>query len=181
MNIVIYIAQRWMPAYIKKRQLLLLFKITARAFERPIPALSKLSYNDILEAFCTFTFENANEVLNAPKMDYQLAYERLYGEAKALGIQVRKTLRLHKTEEIKRLIFVLYRNIGIELKGNIPGEFRVSTCYFSEKYTPPVCLFISALDAGIIAGLFENGELKFSQRITEGCPCCVAHFCGGVL
>ena len=35
---------------------------------------------------------------------------------------------------------------------------------------------MSAMDRGLLAGLAGGGELAFSQRITEGHPCCRARF-----
>ena len=30
------------------------------------------------------------------------------------------------------------------------------------------------MDAGVVAGLFDGASLEFSQRLTDGSPCCRA-------
>jgi hypothetical protein len=54
------------------------------------------------------------------------------------------------------------------------GEIMVSRCLFADYYTEPVCRVIAALDEGIAAGLFDGASLEFTQRLTEGKPCCRA-------
>ena len=56
------------------------------------------------------------------------------------------------------------------------GELRIRSCYFSSFYSSGVCRLISALDAGVAAGLSSGGRLVFSRRLTEGHDCCLARF-----
>lgn len=102
--------------------------------------------------------------------------ESLYRAAYRLGQRVRALSGLRKDEELQRLVFVLYRGIGITMRGTLPGEVRVSTCYFGRYYTAEDCARISAMDSGLIAGVYGSGALAFSQRLTEGCACCTACF-----
>ena len=62
------------------------------------------------------------------------------------------------------------------MNGTIPGEITVSSCYFSKFYTPKQCALMSYVDSGIIAGLCGGGNLRFTERITEGCGRCTAVF-----
>ena len=71
---------------------------------------------------------------------------------------------------------VLYRILDIDLQGDARGEVVISRCYFSRFYSGEVCRLMSAMDRGLFAGLSNGGELTFSSRITEGQPCCRAHF-----
>lgn len=91
-----------------------------------------------------------------------------------LGKRLRLITGLVETEDLKQLVFFLYKNIGIEMSGNCPGTIGVSTCFFSDYYDPEQCRLISAMDAGIICGILGGGKFGFSQRITEGCTCCRA-------
>lgn len=73
-----------------------------------------------------------------------------------------------------RLVFALYKGIGIDLRGTLPGDIRVQSCFFSQYYTPGMCALISAMDDGMMSGIMGGGTLTFTQRITEGCGCCRA-------
>jgi hypothetical protein len=70
----------------------------------------------------------------------------------------------------------LYGMIGIDFRGSPDGEVRVTSCLFSNYYTPSVCLLISALDEGLLSGLSGGGTLTFTRRLTEGHLCCEARF-----
>jgi choline dehydrogenase-like flavoprotein len=71
---------------------------------------------------------------------------------------------------------VLYRGLGIDLKGSADGQIIIRRCFFARFYTPRVCALVSALDQGLMAGLAGGGELDFTQRLTEGACCCRARF-----
>ena len=63
-----------------------------------------------------------------------------------------------------------------DLQGDARGEVVINRCYFSRFFSSEVCRLMSAMDAGLFAGLSNGGVLTFSCRITEGQPCCRAHF-----
>lgn len=100
--------------------------------------------------------------------------ERLYEASYRLGNRLRKVLRIRTDGELTRTVILLYRNIGIDMQGMLPGEVCVKRCFFSSHYTPQLCHIASRMDAGVICGLAQNGHLHFSQRITEGCKTCKA-------
>lgn len=104
---------------------------------------------------------------------------RLYQISCQLGRRIRRFTGLTRNEDLSRLIFMLYKNIGIDMSGQIPGELQVSRCAFSAFYTADECAYISAMDAGMIAGICGRGRLHFTQRITEGCKECRACFSTG--
>ncbi len=103
---------------------------------------------------------------------------RLYLAAFLLGRKVRRITGFTDAEDLRRLVFLLYRGIGISMEGTLPGCITVTECAFSSFYAPAQCRLMSAMDSGVIAGLFGGGKLVFSRRITEGCPCCRACFQG---
>jgi hypothetical protein len=121
--------------------------------------------------------------------------ERLFQNAAALGRLARRGLRVRSPEEALDALTFLYRCIGIEIdgrggRGSRPGgapvgaagapreagviDLRVTRCFFSTYYCEDTCRLMSAMDAGIVAGLFDGASLEFSQRLTDGSPCCRA-------
>lgn len=101
--------------------------------------------------------------------------ERLRELAFELGTKVRRALR-PSDRRLPSLIRLLYSSIGIDVECTVPGSFTFRRCYFSERYTPELCDFMSAFDDGFVSGLCGGGSLVFSARIPEGCPCCLACF-----
>jgi hypothetical protein len=71
---------------------------------------------------------------------------------------------------------LLYRFLQIQFQGNRSGDIVIDKCYFSQYYSGQTCGLMSAVDAGVIAGLADGGVMTFLQRITEGKPCCRAQF-----
>jgi hypothetical protein len=119
---------------------------------------------------------------------------RLHREAESLGTEFRRRTGISEPREAFAALAFLYGQIGIEIiaaeaaakGGGEPGGGRgpgggiapsgmlVTRCFFSDHYTPDTCRLMSALDAGVVAGLFGGTSLEFSERITEGAGCCRA-------
>ena len=130
---------------------------------------------DLLVAKSTELHAAGNiELLAARRKKFQA--DRLYQAAYAIGSRIRSITGFTDIKDLKRLVFFLYRNIGITMDGCLPGEITVSGCYFGRLYTPRECALMSYMDSGIIAGLFGGGKLVFTERISEGCGRCTAHF-----
>lgn len=163
------------PGLIKKAQLYFLFKITAEAFGCVKPDLWNITYDNALRAFARFTREQTEKTIQEGE-NYETIKKALYCKAFLLGAKIRRIFRLSNPDDVLAICRLFYKNIKIELEGNLPGEITIKSCYFSAFYSNSVCRFISALDEGIIAGLLGGGELRFEQRITEGSPCCRAFF-----
>ena len=115
------------------------------------------------------------QLVRSPQERRHLA-ERIYCSAFRLGNRVRKVTGLTEQEELQKLVFLLYRGIGVRMDGDLPGEILVKECYFSQQYSPWQCALMSCMDSGVIAGIFGGGKLTFTERITEGCGHCRAHF-----
>ncbi len=118
-----------------------------------------------LDAFAAFT---AEQLAACSKEQRQT----LHANAYRLGTRLRRCLMRRDTASLTSLVFLLYRNIGIHMEGRFPGEVTVRSCHFSRPYSPRICSIASAMDSGVICGLFGGGQLVFHQRITEGHPCC---------
>ena len=100
---------------------------------------------------------------------------RLYERAYAAGRRIAKASGIIRKEEAARLVFLLYRNIGISMFGNPHDEVIVTNCFFSRFYTPEQCRIMSEIDSGIVSGITGSGKLRFTHRITEGCRGCRAY------
>lgn len=151
-------------------ELQLLMGATARAFgEKPVRIWTK-PCAEALAAYadCTCRWMKRSSV---PAETLQADMHR---EALRLGRLVRHAAFFLNDRGHARLVFALYRGIGITLSGSLPGTVTVSRCYFSHVYTPDMCALISAMDDGVVSGIMGGGRLTFLQRITEGCACCRA-------
>lgn len=144
--------------------------LTARAFRVPALRLWTLPNDKALHQYAEYTRDNLK---SGPSEELLL---RMRDEALKVGRRLRFLCHLRRQADIEQFIIALYRHIGIDLKCQIPGRLCFRHCFFSHYYTPEICLAASALDEGIIAGLSGGGHLQFQQRITEGCPQCIAIF-----
>ena len=126
-----------------------------------------------LRTFALFTAACAQEATSGAGESGGPLHETLYERAHALGKRVRQ-LPLLRSMPANELVSALYRNIEIELSGALPGEVVIPACYFARCYSPRCCRFMSAFDRGIIEGIAGSGTLQFTERLTEGAPCCRA-------
>lgn len=157
------------PELVRRVQLQILLNTTADGFEMQRVRIWHKSAADALEAYAAFTKDCMAARANAdPARLYEVSYR--------LGARLRRVTGFTQQTDIERLVFFLYRGIGIAMSGSIPGEITVSGCFFSRVYAPAQCQLISAMDSGIVAGLCGGGALHFTRRITEGCRCCTALF-----
>ncbi len=156
-------------------ELRILMRQSARALQTDAPKFSGHSAPDLLRKYARFTADEAARVLQSGQ-DLTLVYQRLNRMARRLGSSLRRWLRPKDERDCLAVIRLVYRNIGISINEEKPGEFCVLNCYFSDFYTPEVCAVISAVDAGIFSGIYQGGTLVFRERITEGKDVCRAWF-----
>jgi hypothetical protein len=175
MGLLVSALQIYMPDFVKKRALTELFKSTAAAFEAEVPQLAGLDSAECLAQYARFAQTHAEQRLRDGH-EVEAVAERLYRNAVAMGQLHRKLLRPGTIQDMMAIGRVLYRILDIDLRGDARGEVVISRCYFSRFYSGEVCRLMSAMDRGLFAGLSNGGELTFSSRITEGQPCCRAHF-----
>lgn len=147
-----------------------LMNLTARALGKPPRRIWTLPHSEALRAYAEYTRDNLRDGVSDQLL------QRMSDEACSMGRRLRKVFFLRKTSDIEAFTIALYRNIGIQLEGHIPGQLCFRRCFFSQFYTPAVCLAASALDEGIMRGLAGSGRLTFQQRITEDCQHCLATF-----
>ena len=127
----------------------------------------------LLERYASFTTRCAEQAL-ADRMDLDVVSRRMWAHAYALGESFRRRLGVRTRADALRAARVAYRMIGIDLRADEHGDVTVDRCAFAARYSPQACRLMSALDAGLIAGLTDGGRLAFSERITEGRPRCLA-------
>jgi hypothetical protein len=173
MSIRLFLAEQYVPAFIKKRELKNLFQLTASAFARMVPSLDGTSFDDCLTEFALFTKTSVDRAKERDE-DLSAIQGLLFQRAYEYGRLWRKRFGITTMEEVMRGGRILYRAMGIEFRGTTQGTIEIDKCFFSSYYTPATCEAISAIDAGIMAGLSDGQLMSFSQRITEGCSSCKA-------
>ncbi|MCC8141026.1 MAG: hypothetical protein LIO56_00575 [Lachnospiraceae bacterium] len=152
-----------------------LMRQTAKVFHVAVPKTAGLSAPELLKIYAKLTADAAMCAIKSGQ-DLKSLQKRLYRMACRLGSGARRWLRPKNEQDCLAILTMLYRNLGIEIREEKPGEFCVYKCYFSSFYTPEICCVISAIDKGIFAGIYAGGRLTFRQRITEGKDVCWANF-----
>ena len=165
MNLLGRVARIWIPPVVRRRVLGGLFARTAAAFGQPMPSVRGLSAEQTLHAFAEFT---------ATATDTPQLARRLYEVTVGPGRWLRRAFGVTSTQDVMDAAQVVYRLLGIDFDGDQRGEITIGACFFSRVYPPEACRVMSALDAGLLAGLSGGRRLEFAQRITDGYTCCLA-------
>jgi hypothetical protein len=169
------ITQWYIPAFLKKRELKKLFKLTAETFECDVPSILRLTFEESLSAYAQFTRDVVERNIGSADT-LQKIQDRLFQGAYEIGETYRRRFRITGMNDALEISKVLYRIIGIDLESTAPGMITIRSCFFSKYYSSSTCRVISYIDAGMLAGLSDGGTLSFSRRITEGFDCCQALF-----
>jgi hypothetical protein len=172
-----------------------LARATAEAFSTTAGRRPGARSSDRLADYARFTAAEAGRHAGD-----EAVVERLFQNATALGRAARRGLGIRNSEEALDALTLLYRCIGIEVDGRRGGagcgpggapvgatavatntapdggaiDLQVTRCFFSDYYCEDTCRLMSAMDAGVVAGLFDGAPLEFSQRLTDGSCCCRA-------
>jgi hypothetical protein len=160
-----------LPFARRRKGLADLYRLTAAAFGREIPALRSQSRGEMLLGYARFTRDEAEQSL--ARGTETAVRKELYGRSLRLGKDIRSQLPIRSRADAAAALHSLYRLLAIDMAVDPQGGVRVDRCFFASHYTPEVCRFISAMDEGIVAGLCE-GRLVFSNRITDGAEQCRA-------
>lgn len=109
----------------------------------------------------------------------KLGREAMFSEGLYLGQKFRKMLGVgNSTEDLITAANILYEILGIEftIKETKNNEMImvVNHCSLAEYYTRETCQVLSAADEGVVQGLNPNIRMNFTERITQGAPCCIA-------
>jgi hypothetical protein len=172
MNLRLILLDRFMPECIKTAKIKELFALTAAAFEVETPDLSGKKYGELLKEYACFAKKESDTIL--PDAQKTSAVRgRLYKGAVETGLQLKHELKIKSYDEVLIASRIFYRILGIEFFGDTSGNITIRKCFFSNYLSAENCCLISALDEGVAQGL-SQGELKFTQRITDGNECCMA-------
>lgn len=110
----------------------------------------------------------------------EVARQALYKAGTQLGKEVKAKLDVHdEPRDLEKAARVLYRVLGIDFTmsyQNGSGKMRVHRCALARQYDAATCAVLCATDEGVVNGLSENAQLKFTQYLTSGEPTCVAEF-----
>ncbi len=173
MGLLLTCSRVYIPQFIQKRKLDLLFETTAAAFQVAAPSTGGLSLDERLKLYARFTRNQADRSLrqaNLPEIQ-----SRLFDKAYRIGQDIRMEFNIRKLKEALQMSSVIYKILKIEFRGESQDNIVIPRCFFSAYYSGEVCRLVSSLDAGLLAGLSGGGKLSFSQRITEGSDCCRAY------
>jgi predicted ArsR family transcriptional regulator len=100
-----------------------------------------------------------------------------------LGKEARAKLGVRDDpRDLEKAARMMYRVLGIEFTmsfGGGKGEMRVHRCALARNYDAGTCAVLCATDEGVVRGLSDHAQLKFTQHLTSGRPECVAEFSFG--
>ena len=173
MGLLLAISNIYIPQFIRKRKLDMLFNATAEAFQVSPPSIRGLSYSDCLRLYARFTGEQTLKSIQ--QGDELKVRSRLLCNARQIGQQFKADFNINTTEDVMRMGKLIYNLLKIDFQGESQGNIVIKRCFFSDYYTSDVCRVISSLDEGLLTGLAGGGKLNFSQRITGGNECCRAN------
>jgi hypothetical protein len=171
MGLLLAVSTLYVPQFIRKQKLEMLFKATADAFQFTVPSTRGISFDDSLKLYAQFTREHAeNSIRYSKESEIQ---PRLFQNANRIGRQFKADFKVN-SGDVMQMGSLIYRILKIDFRGEPGGNIVIRSCFFSTYYSGKVCRLISSLDEGLLVGLAGGGKLKFYQRITEGDKCCRA-------
>lgn len=157
----------------RRRELERLFTVTAGAFARRVPPPRRRGTLGRLHEYASFTQECATRSLAAGN-ELAAIEHRLFRGAFLIGASLRRSLRVRSLAEALRAARLVYRGVGIDFRAGTDGSVLIRRCRFAATYSKEVCVLMSTMDRGLLAGLAYYRELRFERRITEGAPACTA-------
>jgi len=172
MGLLLAVAKIYVPQFMQKRKLGMLFDATADAFKVAAPSIRKLSYHDSLTKYAQFTREQAEKAIQDGN-DLKIQ-ALLFQNAFRIGQKFKADFNVHSVEEVMQMGSIIYKLLNIDFQGESHGNVVIKRCFFSAYYSSQVCGLISSLDEGLLTGLSGGGKFSFTQRLTEGHECCLA-------
>ena len=172
MSFRLFLLERRLPVVVRRQMLRRLVRTTADAFGVAEPTLPDVSDAAFVRAYAKFTRAEADRVRDDGPSG-AVVRDRLYTGALGLGRLIRKWAGIRTPEEAVRALRLIYRAIGIDLDADLGTRaVTVRRCAFADVYTPAVCHFVSALDAGLFRGVSGSWGVAFTDRITAGAGAC---------
>jgi hypothetical protein len=171
LNLRLSAINSYIPQSIRRWKFRQLAEATAKAFGVEPPDLRGLSFDGALQSYAIFT---RNEALRSNVHSDRRSFikSRLFECGRQMGAELRQMLRVRTRQDVVDAARILYRLLGIDFRGEEGDGFSIKQCSFSKFYTDDVCKIVSSLDEGLIAGLSDGAELRFSNMMTEGQDMC---------
>lgn len=173
MNLLLSLAEYYVPGFVKRRKLCDVFTLTAEAFKVKPPALHGLGYPELLKMYAQFSAATAARLLKT-KTGAKTGRQRLARLAFAYGMELRRQYRIQDKREALRMAKIVYQLSGIAMTASHNGDFFITRCFFEDYYSREICHLMSGLDEGLLTGLSGCSNLKFSERLTAGHAQCRA-------
>lgn len=153
-----------------RAEIQLLMNLTAKAFgEKPLRVWSMprdRALSAYAESTCRWMSQSAK-----PAYELETGLRRA---ALGTGRRIHRLAFFLDERQLSRLVIYLYSGIGIDMRGSLPGEVVIPSCFFAAYYTPGMCALMSSMDDGIVSGIMGGGRLRFTRRLTGGCTSCAA-------
>lgn len=184
----------WTPGWFQKKGLEQLAESTIKGLEDVIKSQDSLDKNFSLEKInnesdlhvkrkiMTQTHnELVERLIQTIGREKAIYYGRqsMFQEGLVLGHKFKKIMGVGMSiEDLTKAAKILYTVLGIDftMQKDDNGQLTmvVNHCSLAEYYDVDTCKILSAADEGVVQGLNPNFEIKFTERITEGCSTCLA-------
>jgi len=174
-NLLLTLAEIWIPGRVRADKVRELAARTAAGFGVAPPTLAGRRARRVLEGYARFTRDCADRAV-ASGADLAVIRGRLRREAFLFGLSLAVTFKTRGARQAARLVRLAYKAVGIDLRAGPDGDIRVARCFFKDHYGPETCALIASLDEGLMAGIWGEGRLEFSGRMTSGRDECRARF-----
>lgn len=193
MSLRLAIASAYLPKRTIRRELLHVEQVTNAALDEAIQAnvpgfepialeTSATGLEELRDRMALGHKERVAILANALGQEKAVEVARLalYRAGTQLGKEARAKLGVRdEPRELQKAARVLYRVLGIEFTMDYQegrGEMRVQRCALARNYDAGTCAVLCATDEGVVHGLSDHAELKFTQHLTSGKPECIAEF-----
>jgi len=175
MNLLLTLAEIWIPGRVRAAKVRELAARTAAGFGVAPPSLAGRRARPVLDGYARFTRECCDRAV-AAGADLAAIRAKLRREAFLFGLSLAVTFKTRGPGQAARLVRLAYKTVGIDLRADRNGNIRVVRCFFKDRYGPETCALIASLDEGLMAGIWGEGRLEFSDRMTSGRDECRARF-----
>lgn len=194
MNLKLAVLSRWTPKYVIRRELNHISELTnaslisvlrTHAPDAPLKQVDQVRPSRTIEeeraAMARKHTILVDALVDAVGRDraVELGRNALFKVGKDLGVKTRRRLGLRdELGDLNRAAQVLYRVLGIESRieqlENGDATLIVERCALAREYSELTCLVLSATDEGVVRGLHSEACMRFKERMTSGCPRCIA-------
>jgi len=197
MSLRLAIASAYLPKRTIRKELLHVEQVTNAALDeaiganvpgyepRPLATNAAMGLEELRDRMALRHKERVGVLVEALGREKAVEVARLalHQAGMKLGKEARAKLGVRDDpRDLEKAARVLYRVLGIEFTmsfGEGKGEMRVHRCALARNYDASTCAVLCATDEGVVHGLSDRAQLKFTQHLTSGRPECIAEFSFG--